>query len=158
MFARSWPGARAESRLHASQRRRASEGQLHASHLGHSGDWRGANERLDQRGSTFAPRFRVRQWQPHGPALPSSRTRSARPCSLSFPSASSLCGFRIVGPRSKRASDWMPLLVLTARAERSTAGHDLSKDKERCPSEIQRRFRFAIARSPNRTGIVRARE
>ena len=41
----------------------------------------------------------------------------------------------------------MPLLVLTARAERSTARRDLSKDKKRLPSEIQRTFIIAIAKS-----------
>ena len=59
------PGARAEPRLHPSQRRGATEGQLHASHVGaevpdwsprtagsgadlcHSDDWREANEGLD---------------------------------------------------------------------------------------------------------------
>jgi hypothetical protein len=98
------PGARAESRLHPSQRRRASEGQLHASHLGHSGDWREANERLDQH--TFAPSFRVRQWPPQRrTVLRFSRTRSAQPCCSSFPPASSLCGFTIGGPRSRRASE-----------------------------------------------------
>src|SRR6185295_5011607 len=33
--------------------------------------------------------------------------------------------------------------------ERSTARRDLSKDKERSPNKIQRRFRFVIARSPD---------
>jgi hypothetical protein len=71
MLVKPRPGARAESRLHPSQRRGATKGQLHASHVAanvldwtpahrwtmpagsgadlcHSGDWRGANERLDQ--------------------------------------------------------------------------------------------------------------
>ena len=43
------------------------------------------------------------------------------------------------------------MLLPTARAERSTARRDLSKDKERSPSEIQRTFRFVIARSPDCT-------
>jgi hypothetical protein len=65
MLVKPRPGARAESRLHPSQRRGATEGQLHASHVAadvlvgvprtagsgadlcHSDDWREANEGLD---------------------------------------------------------------------------------------------------------------
>jgi len=125
MFAKSGSGARIESRLHPGQRRRAGEGQLHAPHLGHSGDWREANERLDQHGNTFAPSFRVRRWQPQRQiVLRSSRTRSARPCCSSFPPASLPCGFRIGGPGSKRAS------------ERNAASGDLSKDKSTVPARF----------------------
>ena len=165
MFVKSWPGTRAESRLHPSQRRRASEGQLHASHinhrkylrlksraagrcpggsgadpyLGHSADWREANERLDQYGNAFAPSFRVRQWQSHGPAPPSSRTRSAQPCSSSFPSASSLCGFTIVGPRSKRASELNGCMPCRRRPRvQSAPSHAVTCQKTR--SAVPRMF------------------